>query len=132
MFYRYHYEVIYSFQDAISATRSNRQRSKIESAKFVGKVLGELKIKASNFEEANAMVDDEVSSTRWGIRALKGKTGEAKMNILGSEVLVNGEWYDTSLVCQKCLNGVPHEHGRDLYIGMGITGDSHAKLEFAA
>lgn len=132
MFYRFQYEVRFQFNDAISARRTYAKRARLKPATFVGRAAGEFKVKALNYDEARFIADEELSATAWGVRSMKGKAGDARTRIIGSEVLIDGNWYDTSLVCQDCLNGVPHEHGERLYSGEGNTGGNYVRVELAA
>ena len=132
MFYRFQYEVRYQFNDAISALPLNGSRARFKPASFVGRANGEFKIKAPNFGEARFIAEEELLATSWGIRSLKEKAGEVRTRIIGSEVLINGIWHDTSLVCQDCLNGTPHDHGERLYSNVGNTEGSHVRIDIAA
>lgn len=132
MFYRFQYEVRYQFNDAISAKPIYARRARLKPASFVGFATGEFRMKAANFEEAAFMANEELAVTTWGIRSIRGKLGEAKARITGSEVLIDGNWYDTRLVSQDVLNGAARGNVECLYISVGNTEENHGRLRVAA
>lgn len=132
MFYRFQYEVRYQFNDAISALPIHGLRTRFKPASFVGRATGEFKVKALNFDEARFIADEELASTAWGVRSLKGKAGDVRTRIIGSEVLIEGNWYDTSMVHPDVLNGVPSEPAERLYSSVGNTEGSHVRIDIAA
>lgn len=132
MFYRFQYEVSYRFNDAISALPINARLARMKPTTFVGRARGELKVKSPNFDDARFIAHEQISGTTWGVRSIKGKAGTGRTRITGSEVLIGGNWYDTSEVCPDCLNGVPHKHDERLNIKMGNTEEYHGQLDSAA
>lgn len=132
MFYRFQYEVRFQFNDAISAQPIHAKRARFKPATFSGRAIGEYKVEAQSFDEARLIADDELTATSWGVRSLRRKAGDVRTRIIGAEVLIDGEWYDTSKVCHECLNGVPHEHGERLYSNVGNTERDYVRLDLAA
>lgn len=132
MFFRFTYATHVSFNDAIISTPIYRKKGSVCPTVFTGKAIREFKVKAETFDEAKTRFGAFLNYCHHEVRSLQAKNVEHDYEQIGSEVLIDGNWHDTSRVCHDCLNGIPHEHRDHLYSNVRITGNEGGYLEFAA